>query len=85
MAQFYNSFFIAYTFTFLVIGIVISLYLYEFLDFKKKLDKVREEHYEMLEAGYFPDAPVFVEAEYEILKETGGYPEDLMEIIKKSA
>lgn len=60
-------------------------YLYEFLDFQKKLDKVRAEYDEILEAGYFPDFPVFGEAEREILEETGGYPEDLMDIIKKSA
>ena len=51
-----------------------TLYLYEYCDMKKELEKVSLENEEILEAGYFPDMSVFDEAEANILERIDEYP-----------
>lgn len=50
-------------------------YLFDYCNMKKELNKVENEHIEIINSGYFPDLSVFEEAEYDILSNIEGcYP-----------
>lgn len=51
-------------------------YLYEYCNMKKELKEVEREHIQTLNAGYVPDMSVFQEAEDNILRRIGDYPEE---------
>jgi uncharacterized protein YecE (DUF72 family) len=51
-------------------------YLYEYCNMKKELKEVEREHIQTLNAGYIPDMSVFQEAEDNILRRIGDYPEE---------
>lgn len=50
-------------------------YLYDYCEMRNELDNVEDEHIETIEAGYYPDCSVFDEAEDNILRRIGEYPE----------
>ena len=49
-------------------------YLYDYCDMQKCFEKARKEQDDELKNGYFPDIPLFDQAEYIALKKRGGYP-----------
>lgn len=49
-------------------------YLYDYCNFQKYYEKAKRNQQKTFEAGYFPDTPIFDDAEYLALKHYGGYP-----------
>jgi len=50
-------------------------YLFEYCDIRSVMKTIEEEYIETLEAGYFPDTPVFNMAEYVVMTKIGQYPD----------
>ena len=62
-------------------------FLFDYCNMRKVLEKVGQEQYEELDAGYIPDVPVFEWAEYLILEEINSYPTEwpwIVAIINKN-
>lgn len=62
-------------------------FLFDYCNMRQVLEKVGQEQYEELDAGYIPDVPVFEWAEFLILEEIKSYPTEwpwIVTIINKN-